>query len=187
MKVEATQIENLKLWSIPVALLLMSYLGFLAVKSNYINESEVGAQIQKNTRERIPSSVKVQKPHGAIEVEILKDGASPFVKGQATELVGVVTAEREVSNVEVQWHFPKEIERTDGEQSLTLNTLKAGEARKVSIKVISHSENNEQIHLEASYLQGDLKIGSTSQFNTVDQKRLNAKNSSHEEGRKIWQ
>ena len=206
MKETNSRNEILKLLCIPAVLILLSYLGFLAVKMNYAEDiarqrvdetpayrtpsnSKADEQKKSNnqTSLKITSSKGFKKPHGAIEIEISNQNAKPLFKGQSTELVGTVTASRDVDEVDIVWHLPKGIEKLDGVQKQSLSSLRAGETQQISIRIISLVDVNQQIHLEASYHQGDLKIGNTSQYNTVDRQNAKMYSNGGGEGSKIWQ
>ncbi len=185
MKESNSRIEMLKLLRIPAALLFLSFLGFLAVKMNYAEEI-AGRNLNEKPAYRTPSKA-FKKPHGAIEIEISNQNVEPLLTGQSTELIGKVTARRDLAQVDITWHLPAGVERLDGVQKQSLSNLHTGETQQVSIRVISHSDVNQQIHLEASYQQGDLKIGNTSQFNTLDQQNAKMYSHAQSEGAKIWQ
>ncbi len=208
------KIEILKLLSLPVGLLILSFLGLLAVKNQYAQENlaksnrvptsqEVNtapdeSKIEASRAMKIKGASKdFKKPHGALDIQISSENESPMQKDGQAELVANLKVDREVGAIEVFWHLPEGVEITSGDQRQTISDLHVGDQQTIRIKVISHTDINRQIHLEASYLQGSLKIGKTAQYNTIDQPEINrtalnrkqimSSRSNDSEETRIWQ
>jgi hypothetical protein len=211
MKPFNQKIEMLKLLSLPIGILILSYLGFLAVKFQYTQESDsqtsvplshfrapaslsnaanVEADIVKKVRlEKAHADTGFKKPHGALEIAIESQNIEDLLDGSSTELTGTFKVDRDISQVEIVWHLPAGIEHLEGAQKKTFLNLRAGEQQSFKIKVISHSNDNKQIHLEASYINGPLKVGGTSQYNRINQPHVglfHVKNK-HSETERVWQ
>ncbi len=196
-----TKFDGLKLCILPIGLLLLSYLGLIAVKYNYANEN-AALKLSKLMESRLPTSddqillgtntppneikkdrlKKLQsknslenfkKPHNSISLEITSSQQEPIAANQEFELVGTISIEREVGPIEVTWHLPKGIEVLDPKHLHLTIYLQQGGMQRVTLTAFSRIQTNQQIHLEARYNQGSLKIGNTVQFNTIDQTRIN--------------
>ena len=212
-----SKIEIMKLLSLPLSILLLSYLGFLAIKFQVALESETqGANATLSLR--APASINsppdpfkkalqlqislnenhdLKKPHGPIEVEVSSVDNRLILNRERSELIGTIKIAHDLEQVDVHWHLPKGVELVGGELKSIFYSVKAGEQKEIHIQILSHSDVNQQIHLEASFQQGADKIGHTAQFNTVDQLSLNQAaqqktGSIHAQGfghaeEKIWQ
>ena len=196
--------ENAKLLFLPVGLVMLSYLGFIAVKANYVEEAARQQSAQLNNA-RLPSNqnnglkatntppdaTKIEKaktqskkssfnnfkkPHSAINVEITSAKAVPLTANRELDLVGIIKVDRELGPIEVIWHLPSGIESTEASKQRVILKLHEGDIQQVKLKVLSHTNENQQIHLEVSYMHGTVKTGATAQFNTINQSRINQEN-----------
>ncbi len=185
-----SNLEKLKLLSLPLSILFLSYLGFLAIKFQVAADFEPQSN-NPSISERAPGSVNTaasllkqktqingsrdfKKPHGPIEVEVSGAENRSILSNDRTELIGLIKFERDLDLIDVQWHLPAGIELVGGVAQDSFRNVKAGDQKEVRIQILSHLDSNQQVHLEASFRQGSDKIGHTAQFNTVEQQNLNA-------------
>jgi hypothetical protein len=184
-----SNIEKLKLLSLPLSILFLSYLGFLAIKFQVAVDFDPQTN-NPSISERAPGSVNTaaslmkqktlaidsrdfKKPHGPIEVEVNGAENRSIMNNDRGELIGLIKFDRDLDLVNVQWHLPAGVELVGGVAQESFREVKAGDQKEVRIQILSHLDSNQQVHLEASFRQGDDKIGHTAQFNTVEQQKLN--------------
>jgi hypothetical protein len=185
-----SNLDKLKLLSLPLFILFLSYLGFLAIKFQVASDGDPQSN-NPSISARAPGSINMpadlikqkfssaglndfKKPHGPIEVEVKGTENRAILSNDRTELIGVIKIERDLDLVDIQWHLPKGIELIGGTAKESFSHVKAGEQKEIRIQILSHLNVNQQIHLEASFQQGNDKIGHTAQFNTVEQQGINA-------------
>ncbi len=186
--------EKLKLMSLPLSILLLSYLAFLAVKNQYLEDTDskssrhptslaparidVNVPADDSKQERLKAPQKnsllheLKKPHGALSVEISSRTATPLQLEKEFEIVGTVKIERQLGPVQITWHYPKDIFPIAPLSSPIILNLEAGDIEQVYFKFRAETLENRQIYFEASYLQNEIKMGQTAQYNTADQLNL---------------
>ncbi|MCB0341188.1 MAG: hypothetical protein H6626_12470 [Pseudobdellovibrionaceae bacterium] len=91
----------------------------------------------------------------------------------AIHLSGTVLPHQDLQNVQVRWVLPKGATLTAGDSKVDLKNLKSGLAEKLEITVVSHEDENFQIHLKATANIGKITMGQSAQFNTRDQEEIN--------------
>ena len=207
MNLSKSTIETLKLLSLPLGILAISVFGFLVIKFYDSSATRIPTNVNSLIYNLEPDEIKqrelmkvkaandskgLKKPHGSIEIHILCSDAGALSAGRESELTGILKVDRDIDEVSLVWHLPGSVEQVSGSPKDIFYKLHAGEERRVSIHIQSHSISNEQIHLEATYAQANSKIGNTAQFNTIDQIAIdkvanNQMNSSQSRGTKIWQ
>ncbi|MCB0356571.1 MAG: hypothetical protein KDD40_06165, partial [Bdellovibrionales bacterium] len=127
----------------------------------------------KRLHEKLSVHQKIKPP---IRINIDKNLIGKIYAGDEFEVTATVSSEVDTKNVKVEWSLPQYLQVISGELMHSFAELKAGEQKTVRISLISHSEENQQIHIFASAPYGKQVLSAVDQFNTTDEEDIkNAK------------
>ena len=113
---------------------------------------------------------KTQKLSNPVSVHIRRAKGEIFRPGEAFRLIGVVVVQNNLPELKLTWSVSDQVQIIEGEEVSEISNVKAKKEYKVDITILTHNQENEQIHLRASALQG--KMSNSAIYNTTLQKRI---------------
>lgn len=112
------------------------------------------------------------KVRGPLDVAIELVGARPNNAGDVFVLRGLVTSNEAVSNVEIAWRIPAEVEVVNGELQSVIPNLLPDQPYSVQLTLKQKSFDNGKIHFRARGNENGMRFGDTAQYNSMMQEAL---------------
>ncbi len=114
------------------------------------------------------------KASGLFDVEIIPASAPVSQAGQTFALDASITAKHDVEDVQFAWNLPEGISASSAIKG-SLGPMKAGEVKHLSLTAVSGTAENRRIHLHVYKQHGREAMGMMSQYNTVDEEKIEQK------------
>ncbi|MCB0384401.1 MAG: hypothetical protein KDD43_03340, partial [Bdellovibrionales bacterium] len=95
-----------------------------------------------------------------------------ITSGSPFTLEAVVVSSEYLENVRLKWVLPDGVQLENGARETVLNSINRDEPQKISVTLVSESDENLQVHLQASAQLRGMSFGESVQFNTTDQQLI---------------
>ena len=113
------------------------------------------------------------KLKGPLQVAIKHlDRDRAITSGSPFTLEAIVVSSEYLENVRLKWVLPEGVRLESGSNEVVLNSLNRDEPQKISVQLVSDSEENQQVHIQASAQLRGMSFGESAQFNTTDQQLI---------------